>query len=192
MVEDNNICVFVDRDGVLNRSHVRDGKSYPPDTLDEFELLPGVVNAVQDLKGAGLKVIVVTNQPDVTTGKQSLETVEAMHALLRKALNVDDIFTCFCIEGDECGCYKPKPGMLIEAANKWGVELTKSYMVGDRWRDVGAGKAAGCKTFFIDYAYNERRPDNPDYIVKNLTEASHIILKEYGKLNNREDKNIAK
>ena len=178
MLDNSNISVFVDRDGVLNRTNLRVGKSYPPDTLDEFEFLPDVESAVQNLKLAGFKVIVVTNQPDVTSGKQSLENVEAMHDLVRKTLKVDDIFTCFCLEGEGCDCYKPKPGMLIDAAKKWNIDLTKSYMVGDRWRDVDAGKAAGCKTLFIDYAYNERRPDNPDFIVKNLAEASQIILQE--------------
>lgn len=169
-------AVFLDRDGVLNASVVREGRPYPPDSLADVRILPGVKETLQAFHNAGFKNIVVTNQPDVATGKQRREVVEAIHGFMLKELNIDDIRTCYCVEGDDCDCYKPKPKMLIDAARQWHIDLTQSFMVGDRWRDIGAGKAAGCKTFFIDYDYGERRPDNPDYIVKDLAEAGRIIL----------------
>lgn len=171
-------AVFLDRDGVINRAVVRDGKPYPPATLEEFELLPGVEQTIRSLRVAGYLVIVVTNQPDVATGVQSRDVVDAMHGKLRAAGLCDDIKVCYHADADACGCRKPKPGMLFEAAREWRIELADSFVVGDRWRDVAAGKAAGCYTFFIDYKYRERRADNPDAVVASLEEAGRIILQK--------------
>ena len=170
-------AVFLDRDGVINRAVVRDGKPYPPASLNEFELLPGVETAVQALRQAGFLIIVVTNQPDVATGIQQQEVVEAMHFRLLEAEICDDVKVCYHTDADDCDCRKPKPGMLIKAANERQVDLGRSFMVGDRWRDVAAGKAAGCYTFFIDYQYQEKRADNPDEVVASLEEASMLITK---------------
>jgi D-glycero-D-manno-heptose 1,7-bisphosphate phosphatase len=170
--------VFLDRDGVINRAVIRDGKPYPPATLEEFELLPGVRQAIAALRDAGFLIIVVTNQPDVATGVQRREVVEAMHDKLRAARLCDDIKACYHTEADRCDCRKPRPGMLIDAAREWQIDLSRSFMVGDRWRDVAAGKAAGCYTFFIDYEYRERPADSPDAVVESLEEAGRLILQE--------------
>lgn len=168
--------MFLDRDGVINRAVVRDGKPYPPATLDEFEFLPGAEAAARALRGAGFLVVVVTNQPDVATGVQKREVVEAMHDRLRAAGICDDVKVCFHTDADHCDCRKPKPGMLIEAAREWQIDLGQSFMVGDRWRDVAAGKAAGCHTFFIDYKYREPHAEAPDAVVASLEEAGRLIL----------------
>ena len=169
-------AVFLDRDGVINRADVKDGKSYPPALIEDLEILPGVREAIADLHQAGFLIVVVTNQPDVATGIQSLEIVEAMHRKLREMLLIDDIKVCYHAESDGCGCRKPKPGMLLEAACEHSIDLTRSYLVGDRWRDISAGKAAGCFTFFIDYGYEERSVDAPDMVVHSLAEARQVIL----------------
>lgn len=169
-------AVFLDRDGIVNRAVVRDGKPYPPAALEEFELLPGVEETIFSLRVAGYLVIVVTNQPDVATGVQRRQVVEAMHDKLRAAGLCDDIKVCYHTDSDGCNCRKPKPGMLIEAAREWQIDLARSFMVGDRWRDVAAGKAAGCYTFFVDYEYRERRADSPDAVVGSLEEAGRLIL----------------
>lgn len=171
-------AVFLDRDGVINRAVVRNGKSYPPETLDDFELLPGVEQAIQALRKAGFLIIVVTNQPDVATGVQQRGVVEAMHKKLRTLAPCDDIKVCYHTDSDDCECRKPKPGMLLDAASEWNVDLGRSFMVGDRWRDIAAGAAAGCATFFIDYGYAEQRPVNPGVVVRSLEEASSHILRE--------------
>jgi len=168
-------AVFLDRDGVINASVVRDGKPYPPDTLEELVLLPKVKEAMDALSSAGYVLIVVTNQPDVATGKQSMAVVKRMHDKLCELLPIDDIYACYCVEGPDCECYKPSPKMLIDAAEAWNVNFDKSFMVGDRWRDIEAGKAVGCSTFFVDCSYKEKQP-NPDYIVRDLQEAAAIIL----------------
>ena len=171
-------AVFLDRDGVLNRAVVRDGKPYPPATLADFELLPGVADAVRTLAQAGYRIIVATNQPDVATGAQRREIVEAMHHALRRALPIDDVRVCWHADSDDCDCRKPKPGLLTAAARDWDIDLARSVMVGDRWRDVDAGRAAGCRTIFVDHGYAERRPERPDAVVGSLPEAVSLILAE--------------
>ncbi len=169
-------AVFLDRDGVINRAVVRDGKPFPPDSLKELEILPGVAEALADLRAAGFVNVIVTNQPDVATGKQSREVVEAMHGFLLSALPIDAVKVCYHTDPDNCACRKPKPGMLLEAARELSIDLDASFMVGDRWRDVGAGQAAGCKCFFLDCGYAEKRPEKPYIAVKSLIEAGDLIL----------------
>ena len=171
-----NRAVFLDRDGVINRAVVRDGRPYPPPSVDDVEILPGVAESIRTLHGRGFKVIVVTNQPDVATGAQRREAVEAIHNRLRRCLLLDDIKVCYHTDADRCACRKPKPGMLLEAANDWSIVLKRSFLVGDRWRDIEAGKAVGCRTFYVDYGYKEKRPENPDVTVKSLEEAARLIV----------------
>jgi D-glycero-D-manno-heptose 1,7-bisphosphate phosphatase len=167
-------AVFLDRDGVLNRAVVRDGKPYAPPTLEEFEILPDVPAALEALHGAGFLLIVVTNQPDIAAGIQRRDIVEEMHRRLRATLPLDDIRVCY--ERADA-CYKPAPGMLLDAARERRIDLERSYMVGDRWRDIGAGKAAGCFTIFIDRGYHEGLKDVPDAVCADLGEATVVILR---------------
>ncbi len=170
-------AVFLDRDGVINRACVRDGKPYPPDSLEQLEILPEVPAALERLRKGGFLNVVVTNQPDVATGKQRREAVEAMHSWMLKNLQIDAIKVCYHAGADRCACRKPRPGMLLEAAQELGIDLARSLLVGDRWRDIGAGQAAGCeKNYFIDYGYAEKRPEKPYVAVKSLPEAAALIL----------------
>jgi len=170
-------AVFLDRDGVINRTFVRDGKPFPPTTLQELEVLPGVAEALHALKQHGYKLLVVTNQPDVARGKQSRQMVDAMHQALSARLPLDDILVCYHTDKDKCDCRKPMPGMLLEAAKKHNIDLAASFMVGDRWRDIEAGYNAGCKTILIDYGYSERSPAHaPDLRVGSLREAADWII----------------
>lgn len=171
-------AVFLDRDGVINRAIVRDGKPYPPQTLSEVEILPGVKQALDLLHQAGFMLIVITNQPDVARGTISQKTVEEINLHLTQALPIDEFRTCYHDSIDQCECRKPKPGALLSAANQYNIDLTKSYMIGDRWRDTEAGEHAGCKVIFIDYGYLEKQPNFIDYRVNSLLEAANIILGE--------------
>ncbi|MGA8431477.1 MAG: HAD family hydrolase [Candidatus Sulfotelmatobacter sp.] len=174
----SNKAIFLDRDGVLNRSFIRDGKPFAPTKLEEFEILPGVPEALRDLKNQGYKLIVVTNQPNVARGNQSLQTLEAMHQILTSQLPLDDILLCPHTDDDHCDCRKPQPGMLLAAARKHHIDLANSYMIGDRWRDIEAGYNAGCRTILIDYGYSERPPDRaPDLRVTSLREAADWIIR---------------
>ncbi len=169
-------AVFLDRDGVINRAIVREGKPYPPAGLEELKILPGVAQALTRLKEAGFALIVVSNQPDVARGTTPRAAVESINASLGASLPVDEFRTCFHDSGDACECRKPRPGMLLAASRDHGIDLSASFMVGDRWRDVEAGQRAGCRTLFIDYGYDERQPETCDYRVRSLTEAAEIIL----------------
>jgi D-glycero-D-manno-heptose 1,7-bisphosphate phosphatase len=169
-------AVFLDRDGVINASVVRDGKPYPPATVEEFVIYPEAAQACQRLKSAGYLLVVATNQPDVGRGTQSTEAVEAMHAKMCSALPIDRVEVCFHPGGNPCECRKPAPGMLLKAAHESQIDLSKSFMVGDRWRDIDCGHAAGCKTIFIDRGYDEELREKPDFFAKNLAEAAKIIL----------------
>ncbi len=169
-------AVFLDRDGVINRCEVRDGKPYAPRRVEDFRLLPGVIPAVQSLKHAGLLVIVVTNQPDIGNGLVDVNVVEAMHDKLMNRLPVDDIKVCPHRQNEGCECRKPKPGLLVEAAKEWDIDLARSFMVGDRWGDIVAGQAVGCYTFFIDRGYRELRLAIPNNYARTLGFATRSIL----------------
>lgn len=175
-------AVFLDRDGVINRAFVREGKPLPPPTLQELEILPGVPQALHDLKQHGYKLLVVTNQPDVGRGTLSRQTLDAMHQALRAQLPLDDILVCGHTDQDQCDCRKPLPGMLLEAARKRDIDMAASFMVGDRWRDIEAGYNAGCRTILIDYGYSERAPAHePDLRVSSLREAADWIVRSMPK-----------
>ena len=171
-----NRAVFLDRDGVINRVIMRSDRPYSPTSLEEIEFLPGVGEAVEALRRADYRIIIVTNQPDVALGRTKRETVEAIHERLSRSFPIDDIKVCYHVDEDDCSCRKPKPGMLLEAARQWSLNLPQSYMVGDRWRDIGAGKAAGCKTILVGDGYGEKELDEPDAAFPTLLEASLFIL----------------
>ncbi len=170
-------AVFLDRDGVINRAVVRDGKPYPPSSLKELEILPQVASSLLDLKAHGFAIFVITNQPDVARGTQTREAIEAIHQALTSSLPIDNIFVCYHDDSDHCACRKPNPGLLLEAQRKHNIDLSRSFVVGDRWRDVDAGHNAGCKTILIDYGYKERKPARPpEATVRSLREAADWII----------------
>ena len=172
-------AVFLDRDGTLNVPIVRDGKPYPPATVEEFRLFAGAAGDCARLKAAGYLLVVATNQPDVERGTQAKSVVEAMHARLLELIpSLDRIEVCYHPgRGKNSTHRKPAPGMLLDAARALGIDLARSWMVGDRWGDIEAGHAAGCRTVFIDHGYTERAPAQPPHFtVKSLAEAVGIIL----------------
>jgi D-glycero-D-manno-heptose 1,7-bisphosphate phosphatase len=173
----NGRAVFLDRDGVLNRAFVRDGKPYPPRNLSELEILPGVPTALRRLRDAAFDLIVLTNQPDVVRGKARLADVEAINARLKGDLDLDEVLSCFHDDKDKCLCRKPRPGFMFQMRDQRGVDLALSFMVGDRWRDLEAGRNAGCRTVFIDYHYDEPRPLHlADHVCASLSEAVEWIM----------------
>lgn len=171
-------AVFLDRDGTINRAFVRDGKPYPPASLADFELFPDAVEACRLLKDAGFLLILATNQPDVGRGTTPQEAVEEIHRYLCAHLPIDRVEVCYdAADTSEAGpseCRKPRPGMLLRAAAALNIDLKRSWMIGDRWRDVDCGFLAGCRTVFIDNGYSEELRAAPDYRVTTLLEAARI------------------
>jgi D-glycero-D-manno-heptose 1,7-bisphosphate phosphatase len=173
-------AVFLDRDGVINRALERDYKPFAPTSLAEFDIYPEVPAACAKLKAAGFLLVVATNQPDVGRGTLKQEAVEEIHAHLMRQLPIDRVEVCYHPgQGlSDCDCRKPKPGMLLRAAHELNIDLSQSWMVGDRWRDVDCGHAAGCKTIFIDRGYTEALKQKPDFSAGNLAEAADIIVRK--------------
>jgi D-glycero-D-manno-heptose 1,7-bisphosphate phosphatase len=171
-------AVFLDRDGVLNKAFVRNGKPYSPDTVEEMVIVPDAATALGRLREHGFRLIVATNQPDIARGRLTREQVDAMNAHLRSKLPLDAVEVCTHDDGDNCDCRKPKPGLLLHAAQRDGIALAESFMVGDRYRDIEAGHAAHCRTILIGDGYGERFKARPDVTVATLTEAADWILQQ--------------
>jgi len=176
-------AVFLDRDGTLNRQVIRDGRPYPPATPAEFELFEGVPEACAQLAAAGFVLVVATNQPDVGRGTQSQAVVEAMHARLRDLVPpIEHIEVCYAPGREQSGPpdrrRKPEPGMLLDAAMKLDLDLSRSWMIGDRWRDIDCGKRAGVRTILIDFGYAEELRAAPDFTVRSFGEAVAVILRD--------------
>jgi D-glycero-D-manno-heptose 1,7-bisphosphate phosphatase len=169
-------AVFLDRDGVLNETTVRDGTPYPPASVEDVKLLPKVPEALVRLAQHDLQLIVITNQPDVARGTQTRIAVERINQHLVEQLPINAVFTCYHDTADGCECRKPRPGMLLQAARALGLDLQRSFMVGDRWSDIVAGQAAGCTTFLLDVPYSQRQRCAPDYAVASLYEAANLII----------------
>jgi D-glycero-D-manno-heptose 1,7-bisphosphate phosphatase len=178
--EAHGAAVFLDRDGVINRPVVRDGLPYPPADVEEFDIYDDVPEGCMRLKAAGYLLVVATNQPDVGRGIQAEGQVEAMHAVMTAALPIDRVEVCYHAGGEAsaCACRKPAPGMLLQAAEALSIRLSASYMVGDRWRDIDCGHAAGCRTIFVDRGYAEDLRQAPDFTVGSFAEAVDIILSQ--------------
>lgn len=169
-------AVFLDRDGVINRAVVVDGRPHPPERPEDVERLPGVDDACRRLVDAGWLLIVVTNQPDIARGTTTRAEVDAINEVVLDGLPVADVLVCPHDDAEGCECRKPRPGLLVEGASRWNVDLSRSFVVGDRWRDVEAGRAAGVETVFVDRGYAEKRPDAPDHAVEDLRGAAEVIL----------------
>jgi D-glycero-D-manno-heptose 1,7-bisphosphate phosphatase len=173
-------AVFLDRDGVLNQTVLRDGVPHPPASLTDLVVTPDAEAACRAFRRAGLLLIVVTNQPDLARGTADRETVDAINDRLRRHLGLDDVFVCAHDDADGCACRKPRPGLLLAAADRWNVRLDCSVMVGDRWRDVEAGRRAGCATVLLPGDHDENLPMGADQVAANLREAVPWILHTAG------------
>ena len=174
-------AVFFDRDGVLNRAVVRDGRPFPPASVELLEIVPDAEAALGRLHRAGYVLVCVTNQPDVARGRQRIEEVQAINAAIRRRLPLDDLRVCYHDNLDQCDCRKPAPGMLVASARDHDLDLSASVMVGDRWSDIEAGRRAGCRTILVGVGYGEenRWAVEPDARVTSLAEAAAWILSHH-------------
>jgi D-glycero-D-manno-heptose 1,7-bisphosphate phosphatase len=167
-------AVFLDRDGVVNEVVFRDDRPASPRSLAEFVWAEGIQDAVKQLKMAGLPVFIVTNQPDVARGKLDPAVLTQIAQKLYQTLAIDDIRVCPHDDRDDCTCRKPKPGMLISLAAQWHLDLNRSFLIGDSWKDSAAGQQAGCCTILLDRPYNQEAES--DYRVDSLQAAIRLIL----------------
>lgn len=156
-------ALFLDRDGIVIKSDIRNGKPYAITSINAMQLNPEIKEIINKFKADGYKIVIVTNQPDVGNGLVKKEVIEAMHARLLNELSIDLIEVCYHKQAERCECRKPNTGMFLAAAKKLDINLQESIMIGDRISDIEAGKKAGCKfTIFVDYKYKE----TPDILEK--------------------------
>ena len=193
-------AVFLDRDGVINPTVGFDefGGTESPLRLEDFQLFPWTVEAIKTLNDLGFYVFVFTNQPTVAKGKIDSLALDEMHSRLIRHVRenggcIDKVYVCIHHSDPkqvkvpgllaDCDCRKPKPGMLFQAAKEFGIDLQKSWLVGDTWKDILAGQATGCKTILVRNEINNRGKEiNPDFTAENLLEAAQIIEREERKL----------
>jgi D-glycero-D-manno-heptose 1,7-bisphosphate phosphatase len=168
-------AVFLDRDGVINVPMVRDGLPFAPKDLSEFAFMEGVHDTLRTLSARGYVLLVCTNQPDVARGWQRQEQVDEFHALIRAELPIARIYACYHDNAHACACRKPKPGMLMQGSEEFDIDLKQSFMVGDRWKDIEAGRAAGCRTVYLRHGYDEASAHSPDYEITRMSELLAII-----------------
>jgi D-glycero-D-manno-heptose 1,7-bisphosphate phosphatase len=133
------------------------------------------------LKREGFLLIVVTNQPDIARGRADRADVDKINAQLAAILPLDAIEVCEHDDNEQCDCRKPKPGMILRAQDKLGVDLARSFMVGDRWRDIEAGRRAGCRTILIGEGYGETFPCAPTFKLASLPGAASWIIQTSGR-----------
>ena len=172
---DKKKAIFLDRDGVINEAIVKNGKPYPPKNINELKINPHAKELIKYLKFKDYLTLVVTNQPDVERKKTPKKDVIEINNFLQKSLNLNDVFVCYSGD-DNCSHRKPNPGMLFDAQKKWNIDLSLSYLIGDRSKDIDAGLNAGVKTIFIDYNYNEKKPIYSNYTVYSLKDVKKIII----------------
>lgn len=168
-------AVFLDRDGVINRVMIREGKAFSPRSRAEFAIFDEAPEAIARLRNAGLLVVVVTNQPDIARGMLTLADLDWMTSEIRNRCRVDEVIVCPHDDHDDCSCRKPKAGMLIESGRKWRIDLSGSFMIGDSWKDMEAGRRAGCVCLLVDTSYNKDL--HCSLRVENLTAAVEFILR---------------
>jgi D-glycero-D-manno-heptose 1,7-bisphosphate phosphatase len=169
-------AVFLDRDGVINLTVFRKGAHRAPQDMSEFGYVEGVKATLEALKARGYVLLVCTNQPDVARGWQDLQRVLEIHAQIELDLPVSRIYACFHDDANDCACRKPKPGMLVQGSEEFAIDLTQSWMIGDRWKDIEAGKAAGCRTVYLRHDHDAEPSHEPDYEIQRLEQLLEIIL----------------
>jgi len=160
---------------VINKVVYRDRKPTSPRNIEEFEFEAGVESALDRLSAAGFRLFVVTNQPELSRGLLTAESLRMMTDRIMDALKIEEVRICPHDQADGCGCRKPRPGMLLDLANKYDLSLKESYVVGDTWKDSLAGRSAGCKSIILEREYNAADP--ADWRVSNLGGAADLILK---------------
>jgi len=171
-------AVFLDRDGVINQAKVRDGHPISPADMTEFFWVEPIKEVTLELKSLGYLLFCVTNQPDVGRGLQSREIVESFHTAILAELPIEKIFACYHDDCDQCSCRKPRPGLIVDAQKEYSLDLTASWLIGDRWKDIDAGAAAGCTTVFLEYGYDEGLRATPDHTISRLAQLVPLIRRE--------------
>jgi D-glycero-D-manno-heptose 1,7-bisphosphate phosphatase len=170
-----NKAIFLDRDGVINHVLYHEGVNKPssPWKFEEFQLYNGVEKPLEELRKMGFLLLIISNQPDISKGKIEEGMTEKVNKIIFEKLPIQDILICPHEDRHNCNCRKPKPGMIIELSKKWNVDIGKSFLIGDRWKDIEAGENAGCTSILLDKPYN--KDTKAEYRTKDLQSAVELI-----------------
>ena len=173
-----NKAIFLDRDGVINEVIYHKGINKPssPWKIDEFKFINGIEETLHRFKEKNYKLFIITNQPDIARQNIEKGVTEQINKKIFEKLPIDDIQICPHDDSDKCCCRKPKPGMIMDLAYHYDIDLDKSFLIGDGWKDMNAGSQAGCKTILIQKSYNKEV--EADFKVLDLNTAGDIILNE--------------
>ena len=173
--KEKNKAVFLDRDGVINHIvyHKEVNKPSSPWNIQEFKLIEHIEKPLKDLKNMGFLLFIISNQPDIPRGNIKKGTTEEINKIIYKKYPIKEIMVCSHDDKDNCNCRKPKPGMIFELSGKYNVDLEKSFLIGDSWKDMEAGENAGIKSILIEWDYNKEV--KAEYRVGNLKSAVKLI-----------------
>jgi len=170
----NKRAIFLDRDGVINEVVFhRTKKPSSPWNFEEFKLINGIKKPLEELSQMGYYLFIISNQPDIARGHIKKDTTERINKIIYETFPIKEIFVCPHDDHHDCNCRKPKPGMIFILSKKWKIDLKKSFLIGDNWKDMEAGKSAGCITIILDQPYNQLV--EADFRVKNLERAVDMI-----------------
>ena len=173
-----NKAVFLDRDGVVNKALVINGTPFSPRSVQEVEITQEASKCVNRLEKLGFEIAIITNQPDIARAKTTISKVNEIHDFIKEATGIKNFFICPHDDSDNRECRKPKIGLLLQAAKLLNIDLKRSYLIGDRWKDIEAGQSAGCRSIFINNNYVEKAPNFPYIEVQSLSEATQLIAGE--------------
>ena len=167
-------AIFFDRDGTLIKTFVsKNNNPIAIKKLKDFRLIKHTKLVIKKLSKKYL-IIVITNQPDVSRGKNKKINVININNKLKKVFNINKIYTCYSHD-DKNYMRKPNPGMIFSAKKKFKLNLKKCFVIGDRGKDIKCGKKAGCKTVLLKKKYNDSKFSNPDFVIKDFKELLNII-----------------
>ncbi len=171
----SNKAVLFDRDGVINLAFHSNNISYPPKTIDQVKIHAGIVDSIKKIKRAGFKTFIITNQPDVDRGNTTKENVDAINNYILSMIDIDKLYTCYSSDNNHPD-RKPNPGMILKAKKEFDLDLSQSFVIGDRETDILAGKACNCKTILMISNNKAIDRELADYNVENINQAANIIL----------------
>jgi D-glycero-D-manno-heptose 1,7-bisphosphate phosphatase len=171
-------AIVFDRDGVLNEVVVIDGVPHPPESLADLVIRSGVREGIRRLRLDNYLIFCLTNQPDVARGKLDLGELSRINDFLASELGIQEFFVCPHDDSDNCLCRKPKPGGVNYFLTKYNLDPSETFVIGDRWKDIDAGNAAGCKTIHIDGGYSEKRATNYTFSTVSFSKAIDFVLGE--------------
>lgn len=168
--------IFFDRDGVVNEVVLRDGGAFSPLRFEEFKIRKEFIDFYDTISNRDLNLFIVSNQPDIARKRMSEADLRAMTSALERLFRFNEILYCRHDDADNCGCRKPKPGLINALISKYFLNKEECLIVGDSWKDMAAGRNAGIRTVFLESDYNKQKVTDSDFRIKKLRELDSVQI----------------